>query len=82
MEPKTLKDEFGDDLNFWGGGVDTRNILPRTSPEKVKQHVTDLLEIFSPGGGYVWNPIHNILADVPPQNIVAMLNAVNEYKYD
>ncbi|MBD3254205.1 MAG: methyltransferase [Candidatus Lokiarchaeota archaeon] len=82
MDPKTLKEEFGDELTFWGGGVDTRNILPRGSPEKVKKHVKNLLEIFAPGGGYVWNPIHNILADVPPQNIVAMLDAVRQYEYD
>ena len=79
MDPKFLKKEFGDDITFWGGGVDTRNVLNVKSPPEVKEHVTNLLEIFAPGGGYVWNTIHNILPDVPPENIVAALEAVHEY---
>ncbi|MBD3195196.1 MAG: methyltransferase [Candidatus Lokiarchaeota archaeon] len=79
MDPKMLKSEFGDDIAFWGGGVDTRNVLPSKSPEEVKKHVTELLEIFAPGGGFIWNTVHNILPDVPPENIVAMLDAVMEY---
>jgi len=81
MDPKFLKENFGYDIVFWGGGVDTREI-PRLGPEQVKKHVTELLEIFAPGGGYVWNPIHNLQADVPPENILAMLEAVNEYSYE
>lgn len=79
MDPKYLKENFGDEITFWGGGADTRNILNRKSPEEVKNHVKGLLEIFAPGGGYVWNAIHNILPDVPPENIVAALEAVDEY---
>ncbi len=79
MDPKFLKENFGDDITFWGGGADTRNVINRKSPEEVKKHVLDLLEIFSPGGGYVWNTVHNILPDVPPQNIVAMFEAINEF---
>jgi uroporphyrinogen decarboxylase len=79
MDPKYLKETFGDDLTFWGGGVDTRNVLNRKSPEEVKKHVKELLEIFAPGGGYIWNAIHNILPDVPPENIIAALEAVKEY---
>ena len=79
MDPKYLKATFGDDLTFWGGGADTRNVLNRKTPEEVKRHVKELLEIFAPGGGYVWNAIHNILPDVPPENIVAALEAVDEY---
>ncbi|TXT64478.1 MAG: Methylcobalamin:coenzyme M methyltransferase [Promethearchaeota archaeon] len=79
MDPKELKEEFGDELTFWGGGADTRNILNRKSPQHVKDHVKELLEIYFPGGGYVFNPIHNILPDVPPQNLVAMFEAVEEF---
>ncbi|MFX0186175.1 MAG: uroporphyrinogen decarboxylase family protein [Candidatus Hodarchaeota archaeon] len=79
MEPKFLKEEFGDDITFWGGGADTRNVITRKSPEEVKKHVTELLEIFAPGGGYIWNTVHNILPDVPPENIVAMFEALHEY---
>ncbi len=79
MDPKFLKENYGDDLTFWGGGVDTRNVLPIKSPNDVKKHVKELLEIFAPGGGYVWNTIHNILPDVPPQNIVAMFEAIEEF---
>jgi uroporphyrinogen decarboxylase len=79
MEPKFLKEEFGDDITFWGGGADTRNVITRKSPEDVKKHITELLEIFTPGGGYIWNTVHNILPDVPPENIVAMFEALQEY---
>ena len=79
MDPKFLKEEFGDDICFWGGGADTRWVLNRKSPAEVKEHVTSLLEIFAPGGGYVWNAIHNILPDVPPENIVAAIEAVHEF---
>lgn len=79
MDPKFLKEEFGADLCFWGGGADTRFVLNRKSPEEVKKHVTELLKIFSPGGGYVWNTVHNILPDVPPENIVAAIEAVHEF---
>ena len=79
MDPKYLKENFGDDITFWGGGVDTRNVFNRKPPEEVKKHVKELLEIFAPGGGYIWNAIHNILPDVPPENIIAALEAVEEY---
>jgi len=79
MDPKSLKEKYGDDLTFWGGGADTRFVLNRGSPTEVKQHVTALLEIFAPGGGYVWSAVHNILPDVPPENIVAAIEAVHEF---
>jgi len=79
MAPKFLKENFGDEITFWGGGADTRNVINRKSPEEVKKHVLELLEIFFPGGGYVWNTVHNILPDVPPQNIVAMFEAIEEF---
>jgi uroporphyrinogen decarboxylase len=79
MEPDKLKNEFGNDIVFWGGGVDTRNILNRGSVADVKDQVKQRLEIFSPNGGFVFNPIHNILPDVPPENIVAMFEAIEEF---
>jgi len=82
MEPEKLKREFGKDVTFWGGGADTRNILNRAKPEEVKKHVKKRLEIFSPGGGFVFNTVHNILPDVPPENIVAMFEAIEEFNKD
>ncbi len=80
MEPAKLKAEFGADITFWGGGCDTRHILNRATPERVKDHVRRNIEAFAPGGGYVFNTVHNILPDVPPQNIEAMFAAVDEYR--
>jgi uroporphyrinogen decarboxylase len=73
MDPVRLKREFGADLTFWGGGCDTQHTLPYGTPEEVAAEVRRLLGIFAPGGGYVFNQVHNIQADVPPENIVAML---------
>lgn len=78
MEPEKLKREFGKDITFWGGGVDTRYILNRSTPQEVKDDVKRRLEIFACGGGFVFNTVHNILSDVPPENIMAMLEALNE----
>lgn len=79
MEPERLKKEFGQDITFWGGGVDTQTILNRATPPQVKEHVRRNLEIFAPGGGFVFNTVHNIMPDVPPANIVAMFEAVAEF---
>jgi uroporphyrinogen decarboxylase len=79
MEPERLKREFGRDLTFWGAGVDTRSVLNRAAPEDVKKHVRRRLEILAPGGGFVFNTVHNILPDVPPENIIAMFQAVREF---
>jgi uroporphyrinogen decarboxylase len=80
MEPVRLKKEFGSQVTFWGGGADTRSILNRGTPQQVRDHVRRNIEILSPGGGFVFNTIHNILPDVPPENIVAMFEAVDEYR--
>lgn len=80
MEPKKLKLEFGKDLTFWGGGINTQSVLNRATPAEVKIHVTQNLEAFYQDGGFVFNTVHNILSDVPPQNIVAMFEAVKEFK--
>ena len=79
MDPAELKAEFGDRLCFWGGGCDTQSVLPRATPEQVRSHVLERLEIFSPGGGFIFAQIHNITAEVPPENIVAMFDAVAEF---
>jgi uroporphyrinogen decarboxylase len=79
MEPEGLKADFGNDICFWGGGCDTKAVLPQGTPAEVKEHVKRRLEIFMPGGGFVFNTVHNILPDVPPQNIVAMYEAVAEF---
>lgn len=79
MEPERLKKEYGRDIAFWGGGADTRFVLNRKTPEEVRDHVRALIETFAPGGGFVFNTVHNILPDVPPENIDAMFDAVDEY---
>ena len=79
MEPERLKKEFGSDITFWGGGCDTKSILNRATPQEVKDHVKRNLEIFNDGGGFVFSTVHNIMPDVPPENIVAMFDAINEF---
>jgi len=79
MEPEGLKADFGKDICFWGGGCDTKTILPLASPHEVKEHVKQRLEIFMPGGGFVFNTVHNILPEAPPQNVVAMFDAIREF---
>ena len=76
MSAAELKSEFGADLTFWGGGCDTQDVLPCAGPDEVAEHVRRQVEILSPGGGFVFQQVHNILADVPPENIVAMFEAV------
>ena len=79
METNGLKQHFGNHLSFWGGGCDTRDILPSAKPEEVTAHVRKQVQILSQGGGFVFQQVHNILADVPPENIVAMYNAVRSF---
>ncbi len=71
MEPEKLKSEFGSKLTFWGG-IDTQHTLPRGSQEEVRKQVTDRVSVLGEGGGYVLDAVHNIQADVPPENILAM----------
>jgi uroporphyrinogen decarboxylase len=78
MEPAGLKRDFGRDLVLWGGGCDTQEVLPRGTPEQVRAHVRERLRILSPGGGFVFQQVHNILAFVPPENAAAMLETVNQ----
>ncbi|MDR2484800.1 MAG: methyltransferase [Treponema sp.] len=79
MEPQRLKDTYGRDIVFWGGGVNTQKTLPFGTPEEVRKEVLERLAIFSKGGGYVFNTIHNIQANTPVQNIAAMIDAVKEF---
>lgn len=79
MEPEFLKKEFGQDCTFWGGGVETVGTLNNGTPEQVREQVLERLEIMSAGGGFVFNTVHNILPDVPPQNILVMFDAVKEF---
>jgi uroporphyrinogen decarboxylase len=80
MEPEKLKKEFGKDVTFWGGGCNTQSILNMATPDQVKDHVRKNIETFSRDGGFVFTTVHNILPDVPPQNIVAMFEAVDEFR--
>jgi len=79
MNPLELKQEYGRDLIFWGGGVDTQGTLPNGTPQEVKEDVRRNIEALAPGGGYVFNTVHNIQADVPPENILAMWEALQEF---
>ncbi len=79
MEPERLKQDFGKDITFWGGGADTRVAINHGTPESVREHVLERLKVFTPGGGFVFNTVHNILPDVPPENIVAMFDAIEEF---
>jgi uroporphyrinogen decarboxylase len=78
MEPGRLKREFGKDLVFWGGGCDTRDVLPDGTPDEVHRHVRERIKILGAGGGFVFCQVHNILPNVPPANIAAMYEAVRE----
>jgi uroporphyrinogen-III decarboxylase len=79
MDPKRLKEKYGRDLVFWGGGIDTQKVLPFATPAEVREHVLKNCEIFIKGGGFVFNTVHNIQANVPVENIVAMLEAIQEF---
>jgi len=79
MDAEGLKRDFGRDLTFWGGGCDTQKILPSGTPAEVRAHVLHQCETLAPGGGFVFQQVHNILANVPPENIIAMYEAVREY---
>jgi len=79
MEPSGLKRDFGGEIAFWGGGVDTQEVLPFGTPQQVKDDVKRNIESLAPGGGFVFSTVHNIQADAPPRNIVAMWEAVWEF---
>ncbi|MFM8321159.1 MAG: uroporphyrinogen decarboxylase family protein [Chloroflexota bacterium] len=79
MDPVVLKERFGAQVTFWGGGVETQTVLPFGTPEQVRLQVRERLQIFGKGGGFVFNPIHNVQAGVPVENLLAMYQAVNDF---
>ena len=80
MDPGRLKSEFGDVLTFWGGGVDTQQTLPFGTPAQVAEEVKSRIEKLGPGGGFVFNAIHNVQARVPIANLMAMIETFNRYR--
>lgn len=79
MEPEYLKREFGKYVTFWGGGVNTQKTLPFGTPDEVYAEVTERLRIFGKGGGFVFCPIHNVQAQTPIENLLAMFKAVDDF---
>ena len=79
MDANHLKDAFGDRITFWGGGCDTRHILPCGSVKEIDEHVKQQIDMFGKNGGFVFQQVHNIMANVPVENIVAMFEAVDKY---
>jgi len=80
MDPQLLKDKYGDRITFWGAGVDTQQTLPFGTPDDVKAEVEERLRIFKPGGGFVFNTIHNAQAGVPVENFLAMIETFKKYR--
>ncbi len=78
MDTRRLKRDFGRDIVFWGGGVDTQHVLPHGTPQQVRDEVRRRIEDLAPGGGFVFNTVHNIQSDVPPENILAMWETVQQ----
>ena len=78
MDPRHLKRTYGERFTFWGGGCDTQHILPFGTPDQVRENVRELVSVWAPGGGFVFQQVHNILADVAPENIIAMFEAARE----
>lgn len=79
MDTRRLKKEFGKEITFWGGGVDTQGVLPHGTPQQVREEVRRRIEDLAPGGGFVFCQVHNIQYDVPPENFMAMWEAVQDY---
>jgi Uroporphyrinogen-III decarboxylase len=80
MNPKRLKQEFGKHITFWGGGANMQHTVNKGTPEEIREEVSELIEVFSPGGGYVFNQVHNIQANVPPEKIMAIYDTALKYR--
>ena len=81
MDLKFLKKEFGDRITFWGGGIDTQRVLQTGTPQQVKNQVRQLCDIFGANGGFVFNTVHNVQANVPMDNIIALMDAICEIRH-
>ncbi len=81
MDAQTLKAEYGDRICFWGGGCDTQTVLNNASAEEVAAHTKEQISVFKPNGGYVFNQVHNVMADIKPENIVAMYDTAYENSF-
>jgi hypothetical protein len=79
MDPATLKQRFGRQITFWGGGVDTQHTLPFGAADEVRREVRERIRTFGPGGGFVFNTIHNVQARVPAENLLALFETVREH---
>ncbi len=80
MSPEALKERYGDRVTFWGGGIDTQHVLPFGTPEEIRAMVRERMRVFGAGGGFVFNPIHNVQANIPVENVLALYKAVNEFR--
>lgn len=80
MDPVALKERYGDRITFWGGGIDTQHTLPFGTPDDVRAMVRERLTVFGKGGGFVFNPVHNVQAGVPIENLLALYDAVGEFR--
>jgi uroporphyrinogen decarboxylase len=81
MDPAVIKEKFGKEIVFWGGAIDSQRVLPQAAPEEIRRQVGENLKAFKPGGGYVFNNVHNIQAGVPAKNIVALYDAAYEFGF-
>ena len=79
MELKGLKKDFGRDITFWGGGIDTQSTLNKGAPQQVSDEVKRIIDVMAPGGGFVFAPVHNVQEDVPPENFWAMWETWEKY---
>ena len=79
MDAAELKQKYGGRLTLWGGGCDTRDILPNATPDEIRRHVREQCGILNSSGGFVFQQVHNIMANIPPENIVAMFDAIAEF---
>lgn len=78
MDPEHLKNTYGDKITFWGGGVDTQKVLSFGTPDDVRKQVSENLKVFGKNGGFVFNTVHNIQANVPPENLAALFDTLHE----
>lgn len=81
MDMHKIKENYGDKLVFWGGGIDTQDMLPNGTPAEIRAQVRERLDVLAQGGGYVFNTIHNIMGNVKPENIAAAFEAAREYRF-